>query len=55
MGEKATNHKGTRKQASPKWQGKMQNHDQGNRFIKKQKQVLSKHYQVSRIVNTISE
>ena len=49
-GKKATNHKNTRKQASVKWQGKMQNHDQGSRLIKKQKQVLSRYYQVSRIV-----
>ena len=49
-GKKATNHKSTRKQVSAKWQGQMQNHDQGHRLIKKQKEVLSKHYQVSRIV-----
>ena len=49
-GKRATNHKSTRKQARAKWQGKMQNHDHGNRLIKKQKQVLSKHYQASTIV-----
>ena len=49
-GKRATNHKSSRKQARAKWQGKMQNHDHGNRLIKKQKQVLSKHYQASTIV-----